>query len=255
MVERTTFTIIAHRGASSLAPENTIAAFDKALELGFRHMELDAQLSADGVAVVFHDFNLDRTTNGRGPLAARTFDDLRGLDAGSWFSPQFAGERIPSLDEVLARYRGRAHLHVELKAVHSDLPRAVATLLQKHGWASPEHSRGVTVSSFRLEMLRQMRTMLPATPLAWLVGELSEDVVRQASAAGLRGVCPRASLATREAVAAARARGLRVRAWGVSSTADLKHLVECGVEGATVDWPHKAREFLASLGVETDGLE
>jgi glycerophosphoryl diester phosphodiesterase len=96
--------VIAHRGASSYVPENTFAAFDLALQMGVRHIELDVQLTSDGHLVVIHDDTVDRTTNGSGLVTRHTLESLRGLDAGSWFGTRFAGECIPLFDEVLARF-------------------------------------------------------------------------------------------------------------------------------------------------------
>ncbi len=95
-------TIIGHRGASEVAPENTMAAFNTALELGADGFEFDVQLTSDGHAVVIHDANLDRTTNGSGPVFEASLDEVRSLDAGSWFGPGFGGAQVPLLDEVLA---------------------------------------------------------------------------------------------------------------------------------------------------------
>ena len=95
------FRIIAHRGASAAAPENTLAAIARAADLGARSVELDVMLSADGVPVIIHDTDLARTTNGTGPVAALAFEQLARLDAGSWFGAAFAGERIPSLADAI----------------------------------------------------------------------------------------------------------------------------------------------------------
>lgn len=100
--DRTGITIIGHRGASEVAPENTMAAFTTALDLGADGFEFDVQLTSDGHPVVIHDTNLDRTTNGTGPVFDATLEQVRDLDAGSWFGPEFAGAQIPTLDEVLA---------------------------------------------------------------------------------------------------------------------------------------------------------
>ena len=93
--------VIAHRGASAERPENTMSSFRRAAELEADRIELDVQLTRDGQVVVFHDADLDRTTDGSGPLTEHTWDELSRLDAGSWMSPEFAGERIPRLVEVL----------------------------------------------------------------------------------------------------------------------------------------------------------
>src|SRR6266705_642345 len=109
------FLIIAHRGASSYAPENTIVAFDLALQMGASHLELDVHLTRDDSLVVIHDDTVDRTTNGTGPVAHQMLAALQALDAGSWFGEAFVGVRIPTLAEVLTSYHGRVHLHIELK--------------------------------------------------------------------------------------------------------------------------------------------
>src|ERR1041384_3922045 len=107
------FMVIAHRGASSYAPENTFAAFDLALRMGVSHIELDVHFTSDGHIVVIHDDTVDRTTNGHGPVTSHTLSELQALDAGAWFGAGFAGERIPLFAAVLKRYTGRVHVHTE----------------------------------------------------------------------------------------------------------------------------------------------
>jgi glycerophosphoryl diester phosphodiesterase len=255
----TPFLIIAHRGAPNHAPENTLAAFDRALELGLRHIELDAQLTADNVAVVFHDTNLDRTSDGPGPLAGHTLEEVRQLDAGAWFDEKFRGQRIPTLEEVLTRYRGRAYLHLELKSEEDTLPGIVAGLLTATGWPTVEDVTpgegpgwpdfGVTISSFHKTQLDRMRPLLPQIPLAWLVQELSAEMLDDSERSGLQFVCPRADTVTGESIREAKHRGFRVRVWGLRSNEQLDRLVACGVEGTTCDWPDEAREYLSGRGV------
>jgi len=107
--------VAAHRGASRLAPENTLSAFEKALSLGAEAVELDVQMTLDRHLVVFHDGMLERTTNGSGRLKDHTLAALRSLDAGSWFSPEYGGEPIAHFDEVLSLTQGRAVVNIELK--------------------------------------------------------------------------------------------------------------------------------------------
>ena len=107
--------IIGHRGAADCAPENTLASFREGLSQGADIIELDVRLSADRRVVVFHDDRLDRTTNARGPLAKRTLSQLKALDAGNWFAPRYAGEPIPTLEEVLAWANSKIPLFIELK--------------------------------------------------------------------------------------------------------------------------------------------
>jgi glycerophosphoryl diester phosphodiesterase len=106
---------VGHRGAAAYAPENTIPSFEEALRLGAKAVEFDLRLTADGVPVVIHDATVDRTTDGRGPVAAYSQYDLQRLDAGSWMHPRFKGTRIPTLDEALAAINGRARPVIELK--------------------------------------------------------------------------------------------------------------------------------------------
>jgi glycerophosphoryl diester phosphodiesterase len=106
---------IAHRGASGLAPENTIAAIETAIDMGADMIALDVHVTKDGKVVVFHDLKVDRTTNGTGFVHDFTLEELKELDAGSWFDPKFAGERIPTLDEALSHINGRVKCIIELK--------------------------------------------------------------------------------------------------------------------------------------------
>ncbi|EFJ42743.1 hypothetical protein VOLCADRAFT_97214, partial [Volvox carteri f. nagariensis] len=138
MLETQGFVLVAHRGNSACAPENTLASFDSALDAGFPHFETDCQLTADGIVVILHDEQLGRTTPGaRGAVAEAAWGELHQLDAGSWFGPAFARARIPLLSEVLQRYRGRAHVHLELKSTQPELPAAVAREVSLAGWWVP----------------------------------------------------------------------------------------------------------------------
>ena len=234
------FLVIAHRGASAYAPENTLAAFDRALELGFPHLELDTHLSADGHVVVIHDDTLERTTSGRGRVAEHTLAQLRALDAGAWFGGrEFQGQRVPALEEVLGRYRGRAHLHVELKGRQPDLPRAVLALVDAH------NARGaVTLTSFHRELVAEARRLAPDVPVGWLVPQLTEEVIEEARALGLAYLCPRAATVAAEQVARAHRRGVLVRPWGVRSPDDVRHAVRAGAVGLTADWPDVAQRIV-----------
>ena len=160
--------VIAHRGASSYAPENTLAAFDLALQMGARHIELDVDMTSDGHVVVIHDDTVDRTTNGSGPVTGHTLAALRALDAGSWFGAAFAGAQIPTLDEVLARYQGRAHVHTEIKGHTTDLSHRTADLVRHH-----RMSDQVTITSFQRVRLEEVRAYAPELPTGWLVGEVT----------------------------------------------------------------------------------
>ncbi|MGZ5171868.1 MAG: glycerophosphodiester phosphodiesterase [Burkholderiales bacterium] len=226
--------VIAHRGASSYAPENTLAAFDLALEMRVRHIELDVALTSDDHTVVIHDDKVDRTTNGCGLVTSHTLAALRKLDAGSRFGAQFEGQRIPTFDEVLARYKGRAHIHTEIKGKSPSLSQRTADLIRKHGMEEE-----VTVTSFQSVRLEEMRAYAPELPMGWLVREVNDSIIAQAHAIGVTQLCPRADIVTSELVHRLHAEGFVARAWGVSTEELMQRLVQAGVDGMTVNFPDK----------------
>lgn len=234
--------VIAHRGASSYAPENTLAAFDLALQMGVRHIELDVALTSDSHTVVIHDDNVDRTTNGRGLVTSHTLAALRELDAGSWFGAQFESERIPAFDEVLARYNGRVHIHTEIKGKSPSLSQRTADLIRKHGMEGQ-----VTITSFQSMRLQEMRAYAPELPMGWLVREVNDSIIAQAHAIGVTQLCPRADTVTPELIDRLHAEGFVARAWGVATEELMQHLVQAGVDGMTVNCPDKLVAYLETL--------
>lgn len=233
--------VIAHRGASSYAPENTLAAFDLALEMGAHHIELDVDLTSDGHIVVIHDDTVDRTTNGSGPVTSHTLAALRALDAGSWFGDKFTGERIPTFHEVLERYKGRAHLHTEIKGHSPSLAQRTADLIRTHGMEEQ-----VTITSFQNVRLEEMRAYAPALPTGWLVVEVSEAIIAQARAMGVTQLCPRANTVTSELVRRLHAEGFVARAWGVTTEELMQQVVQAGADGMTINFPDKLMAYLQS---------
>lgn len=146
----------AHRGASAYCPENTMPSFIKAIELGADLLELDVQLSKDGEVVVFHDFRLEKTSNGTGLLRDHTWRELQLLDAGSWFKSEFAGEKIPTLEQVLDLSKGRIWLSIELKQQNSEeapLARKVVELVSSFGMQDQ-----VQIMSFNHKLLFEVRS-------------------------------------------------------------------------------------------------
>lgn len=235
------FMAIAHRGASSYAPENTFAAYDLALEMGARHIELDVHLTTDGQVVVIHDDLLDRTTDGSGPVAAHSLAELLRLDAGARFDPAYAGARIPTLSEVLARYGARVHLHIEIKGTTPGLVPATVALIRQHGLEGQ-----VTITSFHLSALEETRRIAPELPTGWLVSVVNEAIVADTLRLGLTQLCPRADGVTPALVEDLHARGLVVRAWGVSDEALMRAAVDAGVDGMTVNFPDVLLAYLAT---------
>ena len=238
------FAVIAHRGASSYAPENTIAAFDKALAMGVRHIEMDVHFSGDGHIVVIHDDTVDRTTNGSGPVASHTLRQLRSLDAGSRFGAAYGGERVPTLGEVLERYKDRLHFHIEIKARAKGLARRTADLVRGYGVAD-----STTITSFQMARLEEVRAYAPELPAGWLVpsgsgSQLDDSAVERARDLGLTQIGPRGDLVTPELVAMLHDKGLVVHAWGVPSEELMRRVADAGVDGMTINFPDKLIEYL-----------
>jgi glycerophosphoryl diester phosphodiesterase len=155
------FRIIAHRGASAVAPENTLVALSRAADAGARSVELDVMLSADGVPIIIHDTNLKRTTNGTGPVASHSFDAISQLDAGSWFGADFAGERVPTLSDAVDLIVGRKMvLNLEIKPSPGEDKETAARAINvlSETWADPAT---LVLSSASIESLEVVRDAAP----------------------------------------------------------------------------------------------
>ena len=247
---RRKFMNIAHRGASSYAPENTFAAYDKALSMGVNHIELDVHLTADGHIVVIHDDAVDRTTNAQGRVADFTLNELRALDAGTWFGSEYKGERIRSLGETLEQYKGRLHFHIEIKQreITGGLARRTIDMVRGYGLTD-----SVTITSFRKEWLEEAAAYDSTLPKGWLVpmgnAPWDDSIIEQSKELGLAQVCPRADLTTPELVDRLRAEGFVVRCQGLFDEDLMRRAVDVGADGATVNFPDKMAEYLKSKGI------
>ncbi len=252
------FTLIAHRGFSSDAPENTYDAIDLAIENGFNNIETDVQLTSDGVPVLIHDDMLDRTTTGSGPVAEASLAYLNSLDAGIWFDapadgvgrhgPASYGDAfVPTLEEFLQRYEGNVNLHLELKSKEPELAAKVASLLAEYGWKQPKSpaDAGVSISSFVPEQLERGRTAMPHLDHGYLLQSVTAETCQVAVKIGCSGIYPNAQTVTSEDVDMAKEHGLWVRTWGVKSEDDLLRAHTSGAAGTTVDWPLRAQKILA----------
>jgi glycerophosphoryl diester phosphodiesterase len=249
------FRIIAHRGASAYAPENSLSAFALAERMGVLEVELDTQLTVDGIVALCHDRTLARY--GHGDLIVEEMDwrTLAGLDMGSWFSPFLYGdERMLSLEQLFARFGERLLYHVELKGHASALPAAVYALIDKFDLA-----QSCFVTSFAYDALVSMRRESADLRLGWLVETIDGEVMAKAAAINLYQLCPHAGVVTAEMVSAALTVVPEVRAWGVNSESVreqsaeiitlIDRIVEVGCDGMTINWPD-----WATIQAETHGL-
>ncbi|MEM9735807.1 MAG: glycerophosphodiester phosphodiesterase family protein [Pseudomonadota bacterium] len=229
--------VIAHRGASRAAPENTLAAFRLAAAHGVHWAEFDVSLLGDGTPVLIHDATLDRTTDRTGPLSALGAADLAGIDAGSWHGPGYRREALPTLRQAMALFEALG-FYVNLEIKPQDLaPEAVAEAVADAvaAWAWVEER--VVISSFSLECLAHLRRLLPTQPLAALLDDPPEDwpgVVADLGAGALH--CGWENL-TPGILSEAVALGIEVRCYTINEPDRLVWAREAGLTGVITDDP------------------
>jgi len=233
---------IAHRGASALAPENTMAAFERAIELGADAIEFDLHLSRDGELVVIHDDTLDRTTDGNGPVHERSLEEIKRLDAGRWFGEDFASQRIPTLMEMLDRFAGKVPLALEVKAGSSFFPgieeKVVSALRQYQAIGQ------AAIASFDHYALRRLKETEPTIRTAALLVGRPVSIAALAGDAKADAVALERSLVTKTDVEACHAAGLQLVVWVVNDPAQMRHFIGLGVDGIITDRPDLLRMAL-----------
>jgi glycerophosphoryl diester phosphodiesterase len=230
--------ILGHRGAKKYAPENTLAAFTLALEQGADGVELDAKLSADGFVIVHHDVTLDRTTNGKGRLAQFSLAALRELDAGSFFSEKYRGEKIPTLDEVFESIGKRAVINVELtnySTPRDNLVEKACALVKHHAL-----QKSIIFSSFFADNLKKAAAFLPEAP---------RGLLTQVNLLGLwarsfgfnfgdyAALHPYVSDVTAQQVQRVHRLNRKINVWTVNTEEEVRRLVNWGVDGIITDDP------------------
>ncbi|GAA3407346.1 glycerophosphodiester phosphodiesterase [Paenibacillus hodogayensis] len=232
------FMNLAHRGASQYAPENTLAAFYYGIQLGANGLETDLRISRDGVVFLLHDDRLERTTNGSGRHTDYTWAELQELDAGSWFAPAYAGERLISF-ETFAHLFGRKPLKLALELKDDGIEEEVAHVVRKY-----ELQSNAVVTSFDFDSLRQLRRLDEHIPLGYLANQWDADLLERLKETRVGQLCPNAETLTKEQVNLLKREGFEVRAWKVKDEALMRHCLQCGVDGMTINFPEKLHEAL-----------
>lgn len=233
--------IIAHRGYSGLYPENTLSAIRAAVDAGADMVEIDVQLTKDNVLVVMHDSSVYRTTNGSGLVKDLTLEQIRALDAGSKFGPQFAGERVPTLEEALDAVHGKAMLNIEVKNAGTEGARRhvaeqITTLLERKNYASH-----VQVMAFDADFMREMRLKAPKVSMALLaISNPFNTKLRQASKLGMDGLNLLHSTVSQDEVKDIHKAGLRTHVYTVNRTNSMLKALRRGVDGLITDHPDVA---------------
>jgi glycerophosphoryl diester phosphodiesterase len=246
----------AHRGASYEAPENTLAAFLLAVELGADGIEFDVQLSKDRKVVVIHDFALEATTDGQGLVRDKTLDELKQLDAGSHFDPAFASQRIPTLHEVIDAVGQRLLLNVELKTDSLRDDSLAATVVRA---IEENHLLDrVVVSSFNPLALWRVKRLNPWIPLGLLYAPDSPLLMRRPWMRHLirpDALHPHYSTADARFVQWAHRRGYRVNVWTTDDPGDLWQLAQCGVDAIITNRPDLLRQVLGARQAQSPRLD
>jgi glycerophosphoryl diester phosphodiesterase len=226
--------VIAHRGASGHAPENTLAAFRKAVALGASFIETDLQLSRDSRFVAIHDDTVNRTTNGQGAVHDLTLAELRRLDAGSWFGSEFAGERIPTIEEILEfAKKNDVVFYLELKPGGSwGGEHALIGALRESG----EIPRTVVIS-FDAAIIDAVRKIEPTLMTGLLYDGHLEKPIERALEVGARQLAVRGDLVSPWILSEARKKDLQVVCWTVNHPAHMRLLMTAGVDGIMSDYP------------------
>lgn len=264
-------TIIAHRGSSMVAPENTLAAVEQAIVDQAHYVEIDVRLSADGQVVLYHDRSLQRLAGDPRHVRDLTLDELRQVDVGSWFGDAFIGERIPTLEEALATVRGRSALMIDMKpdpGGEVELVEAVLRALEHESasrrlchervpaGASSAHcgdidvageSRLAVMSPWVVDEIKQRDPELRVTLLAQLImpGTLER---RGFDALGLRH-----NRITDNEIRLARLFGYEVHAWTVNDQARMSEMIDLGVDAIITDYPDRLRELIDERRELSDG--
>jgi len=236
---------IAHRGASGHAPENTMAAFRRAVELGAHFVETDLQITRDARVVAIHDFTLDRTTNGKGQVHLFTLEQIRALDAGAWFGDHgagaFSGERVPTVKEILdfaKEYDVIFYLEIKSGPAWGIEHAVVAALRDQNA------SARVVILSFDPSTLDSIHRLDSTMMTGFLCEHPTNDLVERTVRAGARQLVARGDLITPAVVEKAHHAGLQVVAWTINEEDQMRRLIATGVDGIITDYPDRLLSVL-----------
>lgn len=237
--------IIAHRGASGEAPENTLAAFQLAMDQGCDAIELDIHLSADGNIIVCHDSTINRTTSGTGHISDMTLEELKGVDAGSWYSEKYAGEQIPLLEEVFDMIPNEMMIHVEIKdpRQHLIVPK-LSELLKKNNRLNT-----VVALSFHhksLLRLKQIEQEVKISPL-YRADFVDHRIVAESLGVPVYSIHPNFRFIHREDILEALNENLQVYLCTINDEKNMKLAMESGASGILTDFPKRLQQVLKEV--------
>ena len=230
--------VVGHRGAAALAPENTFSGFDLALQIGVTAIETNIQQTKDGKLVLFHDGYLDRTTNGSGVLRETTWEQLQRLDAGSWFDNKYAGERVPLLLDFLEKYGKRTLLELDIR--QAGIEYEVLNIVEQFGLLER-----VIFTSYDFSTICNIKRKNPRAQVGYLTADFTEENIQRVLKENIECFCPKADEVTKELVEYWHSLDLFVRAYGVKTPEIMRHAIQAGVDGMSINFPDLLLEELA----------
>ncbi len=244
--KKSKYVVYAHRGASAYAPENTMASFRKAVDLGANGMELDLQKTKDGKIVIFHDDTIDNKSNKTGKICDYTYSELLEMDFGSWFNEKYKGEKIVLFEDFAEEFLNKSlTFAIELKVL--GIEKETLEIINKYS----KDRDNIYITSFLYEVLENVRKIDKTIKLSYLVSEISDKNIEDLLRIKGNQICPRANNVTKEDIIKANNYSLGVRLWGINSEEIMKKVYKLEIEGMTVNFPDK----LIKLKENNDELE
>lgn len=240
-------TVIAYRGASAYAPENTFAAFDRAIAMRATEIEFDVRMTKDGYPIVLHDDCVDWTTNGRGMIEDLRYEDIKDLDAGSWYGATFKTQRIPLLQETIEKYSDKCRMYVGVKSRDTGVASEVISLINRGG---ATHS-SVFITDY-IDVARHVRRKEPEISVNWGPLPFPSNGITDASNNSLASISIHYDQLTQDFVSKARAGKLKVLSYGSDSARDWRKAFLCGVDGLYSGTPDVAMFYLEYLARESE---
>ena len=229
---------IAHRGGEAYAPENTLAAFRRTLEYNIGWIETDVRRTKDNQLVLLHDELVDRTTDGRGSVHDFSLVELRNLDAGSWFGPEFAGERVPTLDELFELCSDRVNYLLEIKDPGL-IEEKLAESIRESGLLD-----NIFVIGMNPGALEKVRDIRPEIRVGFTCPEVTSEDIDRALSMGAHHIIVRNQRLTPEFTSSCRERGLQVLSTTVRTEEELERAVRCNVLGMPLPDPRRLHDYL-----------
>jgi glycerophosphoryl diester phosphodiesterase len=235
------FIITAHRGASAVAPENTLIAYQKAIEMGADYAELDVRQTKDGAIVLMHDKTIHRTTGVKGFVWDFTLEELKQVEAGSWFGEEFRGEPIPTLEEVIRLVKGRMKLNIEVKISENEpgIAQRVIDIVR-----SENFSKSCIITSFDMETVKTFKAIAPDLKTGLIFDkEYRSDVFE----GNWEILSSNYELVDAEFMRLAKHSGKKTYVWTVNDKEEMLRLIGLGVDGIITDKPDLLKSVLTEL--------